>query len=252
MTFAISEDSFKRIAWHAVFSPLVLITESFSDFYVPGQNPQTMNHFVNSEILILISLWVVYFTLHSVLASAAVKNLAFRWLRISRRVYRLQYVIFSTASLFGLLLYAASLPADYLFGPNVALRFLGLVLAGWGIIIVKKAFGSYDGRAFLGLGELGPEEDFRDDGLLKYVRHPLYAGSMLLIVGFFLFIPTAVNLISVLLVINYFLIGIQFEERRLIRRFGGRYLRYRSNTPMLIPDFSTILNKNPNPDSKPD
>lgn len=194
-------------------------------------------------ILILIGLWVLYFILHSVLASAFVKNLACNRLKISRRFYRLQYVVFSTLSLIGILIYTATLPSEHLMEPGPVLRFVGLVLAGWGTIIVKKAFSSYDGRAFLGLGDLEPEEEFRSDGMLRYVRHPLYGGSILALIGFFLFIPTLVNLISVSLMINYFLIGIQFEEKRLISRFGGAYLSYRQKTPMLIPDFCLLIGR---------
>jgi protein-S-isoprenylcysteine O-methyltransferase Ste14 len=41
----------------------------------------------------------------------------------------------------------------------------------------------------------------------------------------------------------YILIGIIFEERKLVREFGRSYEDYRSVTPMLIPGLNFIWNK---------
>ena len=117
------------------------------------------------------------------------------------------------------------------------MKLLGLILAGWGVIVMKIAFKSYNTKAFLGLGSLNPESEFKSDGLLKYVRHPLYSGSILLLLGYFLFNPAWNTLISVGMMILYFIVGTQFEEKKLIKTFGDRYLEYKKNTPMLIPKF---------------
>jgi protein-S-isoprenylcysteine O-methyltransferase Ste14 len=41
----------------------------------------------------------------------------------------------------------------------------------------------------------------------------------------------------------YVLIGIIFEERKLLREFGETYASYRAVTPMLIPGLNFLWNK---------
>jgi protein-S-isoprenylcysteine O-methyltransferase Ste14 len=147
------------------------------------------------------------------------------------------YVIIATLTLVGIFVYSSMTESEHIFAPNKPLKLTGLIIAGWGFIIAKTGFKSYDTKAFLGLGDLKPEEEFKTDGLLQKVRHPLYAGSILLVIGYFLFDPKLTTLISSSLIIIYFLIGIQLEEKKLIRTFGSKYLDYKKKTPMLIPKF---------------
>ncbi|MCK5280520.1 MAG: isoprenylcysteine carboxylmethyltransferase family protein, partial [Cyclobacteriaceae bacterium] len=180
--------------------------------------------------------WVVYFILHSIFALLPVKTY-FYSIGMKPQSYRLIYVIIATFLLIAILAFSSMIDSGFLFYPNNILKLIGLLLAGWGVVIAKVAFKSYDTKAFLGLGSLNPEDEFRTDGLLKKVRHPLYSGSILLITGYFLFSPKISVLISVSMMIIYFLVGIQFEEKKLEKAFGEKYLEYKKKTPMLIPRF---------------
>ena len=186
--------------------------------------------------LLLAISWIAYFILHSVFALLPVKNM-FNSIGITSQSYRLIYVIIAILSLFAILIFSSIIDSGFVFYPNNFLKLIGLLLAGWGVVIVKIAFKSYDTKAFLGIGSLAPEDEFRTDGLLKKVRHPLYSGSILLLAGYFLFSPKLSVLISVSMMIIYFLVGIQFEENKLIKAFGERYIEYKKKTPMLIPRF---------------
>lgn len=180
--------------------------------------------------------WVVYFILHSLFALLPVKIYLFS-LGMKPQLYRLIYVIIATFLLIAILIFSAMIKSHFIFYPNNILKLLGLLLAGLGVVIVKIAFKSYDTKAFLGIGNLNPEDEFKTDGLLKKVRHPLYSGSILLIVGYFLFNPKLSALITASMMIVYFLVGIQFEERKLVKVFGEKYIEYKNKTPMLIPRF---------------
>ena len=81
------------------------------------------------------------------------------------------------------------------------------------------------------------EEKFSTDGMLKRMRHPLYSAVLLIIFGYVLFHPTYVTLVSAGMLTLYVFVGIQLEERKLIRQFGDQYLEYKKNTPMLVPKF---------------
>jgi len=188
------------------------------------------------SLLWLIVSWIIYFTLHSIFALTAVKHIFYSF-GLRQQTYRLIYNLFAILLLIPILIISSRTNSNYLFDPTSLFKFLGLVLATWGIIIVKIAFKSYDTKAFLGLGNLDEENKFSTDGLLKSVRHPLYSGSILIIVGYLLFDPKITTLISVSMMIIYFIIGIRFEERKLIKTFGGEYQDYKRKTPMLIPRF---------------
>ncbi len=190
---------------------------------------------MTENLLILAGLWLAYFALHSIFAMLPVKAFFIEKIGISSRLYRLQFVIFAILSLAAIFIWAGQVKSPYILPLGWWQRFTGLLLAGWGILISIRAFKSYDAKAFLGLSDLKAEDEFKTDGLLQYVRHPLYSGSILLFAGFFLYMPTVVNLITSGMAVLYFLIGIQFEEKKLIRLFGDQYLEYKKKTPMLIP-----------------
>jgi len=78
-----------------------------------------------------------------------------------------------------------------------------------------------------------PEGRFETPLLYRHVRHPLYAG---LLVAFWSGpVMTAGRLLFALGCTAYILIGIAFEERDLLRRFGERYRSYREHVGMLFP-----------------
>ncbi|MEM0995689.1 MAG: isoprenylcysteine carboxylmethyltransferase family protein [Bacteroidota bacterium] len=76
---------------------------------------------------------------------------------------------------------------------------------------------------------------FRTPFLYRYVRHPLYLGLLLM----FWSTPamTHDHLFFAEVMTAYILVGIYFEERDLVERYGQAYLDYQARVPMLIPFF---------------
>lgn len=67
-------------------------------------------------------------------------------------------------------------------------------------------------------------------GIYKYVRHPQYAGFIIIIIGFLLQWPTLITLIMApILIIRYFILARQ-EEREMEKKFGKIYLEYKKRT----------------------
>ena len=90
---------------------------------------------------------------------------------------------------------------------------------------------------FIGLRQLGEAQVTQRQlvvtGLYRWVRHPLYTAGLL-----FLWLTPLMT--SSLLALNigltaYILIGLGFEERRLVSEYGMAYEAYRRRVPALLP-----------------
>jgi protein-S-isoprenylcysteine O-methyltransferase Ste14 len=111
-----------------------------------------------------------------------------------------------------------------------------MMLATFAIFIFKAAFKQYSLRGFTGF-ESDDHESFKADGILKHVRHPIYSATILMVVGFWLFIPNVTTLISACCIFIYLAIGIPLEEKKLIKKYGEAYISYKQRVPALIPWF---------------
>jgi protein-S-isoprenylcysteine O-methyltransferase Ste14 len=123
--------------------------------------------------------------------------------------------------------------------PLAVYAILGIQAAGWLILVgatfalnhfhlfgLTQAWSAFRGRAV-------PELEFRTPWMYRVVRHPIQLGILLgiwaapvLTVGHCVFASAMTT---------YMFVGLFFEERDLVRRFGQRYLAYRQNVPKVIP-----------------
>ena len=177
--------------------------------------------------------WALYFGLHSLLAAEGVKQAAARVWGKAFRFYRLFYSIISTVGLIALLMLNGSIPGDYFFESTGVVRYLSLLQTTFGVMTVQLAFRQYRLKSFLGLA--AETTALKIEGILKYVRHPIYSGLILVTLGFFLFIPNLPTLISCACILFYLPIGIYLEEKKLILIFGEAYLKYKTEVPALVP-----------------
>lgn len=188
--------------------------------------------------LLQIILWLAYGLLHSVLASHQVKCFFEQKLGSTFRYYRLMYNGLAFILLIGLLWYQRLLPKERLWPVEWWVDGLASALFWGGVLIALKALRGYDLREFLGISapaSLATPNEFRTGGLLRYVRHPLYTGTILAVWGLFLREATLQALIMGVCVTAYIRIGIVYEERKLVRDFGDTYVEYRRRVAMLFP-----------------
>ena len=106
------------------------------------------------------------------------------------------------------------------------------------VLLLFVAVMQTDILSFAGLQQLVEEEKtgaLVTSGLYRSVRHPLYTFSLTI-----LWLSPSISLNSFIVyaaLTIYILIGIVFEERKLLREFGPAYAEYRSRTPMLLPGW---------------
>jgi protein-S-isoprenylcysteine O-methyltransferase Ste14 len=74
-----------------------------------------------------------------------------------------------------------------------------------------------------------------DEGLYRYIRHPMYASLLYLGWGAFLKQITFISVILIVLVTVFVIIAARVEERENLAFFGSDYFHYMQRTKMFIP-----------------
>lgn len=73
-------------------------------------------------------------------------------------------------------------------------------------------------------------------GPYRYVRHPLYSGVVLLVLGWWLLLDYTFLLVSTILLLLWFnFVVAPFEEKELEAIFGEDYERYAKEVPKILP-----------------
>lgn len=185
-------------------------------------------------LIIVIAVWGA---IHSLMASLGFKDLLRHRLGNDfMKFYRLLYNVFSVISILPALYLMLILPDKTLYEVPPPWNYLMRAGQGIAVLLLFAAVLQTDVLSFVGLRQLVEEEkkaNLVTSGFYRFIRHPLYTFGLLIL---WLSPSMTVNTFIVYLVFTaYILIGIIFEERKLLREFGQRYADYKRKTPMLIP-----------------
>lgn len=185
-------------------------------------------------MMLLLTIWAFYFFLHSFLANESLKDRLTNAFRLSKQSYRRLYNLLNLISLPAILLLHYDTPSADLFASNSFFIATGLLLTLGGLCLMLLAAKSYDLLAFFGFSR-ETKMPLQINGLHRYMRHPLYSGTLLLCLGICVAFPQLKNWYALLLMFVYLLIGIWLEEKKLIRHFGDAYVQYKKSVKRLIP-----------------
>ena len=72
-------------------------------------------------------------------------------------------------------------------------------------------------------------------GVFNWVRHPVYAGAMLIMVAFIIAIPSLLSVAVLLLNFVFYNMMASYEEGLLVDMFGSEYLNYRKEVGRWLP-----------------
>lgn len=114
--------------------------------------------------------------------------------------------------------------------PIPALAAVGLPIAVAGALVRLYASGF-----------IVKNQELATDGPYRFVRHPLYTGNILLVIGFALAgsrwwaIPLALAFFWF-----YYPTAIEYEDRKLHRIFGAAWEQWSARTPALVPRFGSV------------
>ena len=74
-------------------------------------------------------------------------------------------------------------------------------------------------------------------GPYAHIRHPQYAGFILIMIGFLLQWPTLITLVMFPILVTMYVRLARREEREAVAAFGEDYARYAAVTPRFLPHF---------------
>ncbi len=197
--------------------------------------------------MIFVIAFILFAVLHSLLASRSFKKRVISAYPVMRFYYRFLYNLVALFT-FAIVWFAAPVSTAEIYTvPSPLSYVMHLVQIGalTGLYYSVKVAGTGN---FTGLNQLRhasqdkhpsydldepKDEGFVVQGPFRYVRHPLYVFSMIVLILH----PymTIKWLLLTILAGAYFIIGSKFEEQRLIDRFGEKYNEYKKDVPAFIP-----------------
>lgn len=187
--------------------------------------------------IILVALWLLFGVLHSVLAAEWFKRLMQHRLGGGYKYYNFAYSVFALLTLIGILIFQVNMPSPLLFvAPGWMKLLLWLpVLAGLLImaVVIKKYFFSLSGISVFYKHQ--PPVALELGGLNRFVRHPLYLGTLLFVWGLFFVFPFLNGLLACIVITVYTIVGARLEEKKLVKQFGEQYVLYKKQVPMIVP-----------------
>ena len=191
--------------------------------------------------ILLAAGWLFFVFLHSLMAALWFK--AYIQQLIGDRYftyYRLAYSVFAAATVVIVLLFQFFMNSKLLMNTSIPVLFAGIVFSCVGLslmmVCIKKYFLNLSGVDVL--IKKNHTQGLEKNGLHAYVRHPLYAATLLFIWSLLIIFPYLHNLIACIIITIYTVIGIIMEERKLLIEFGESYRAYSKKIPMIIPSLS--------------
>lgn len=202
---------------------------------------------VNTSLVILMVAWLIYFVLHSTLASLTVKTWVATRCPNHMPAYRIGFNAIAVLGLLPILWLLYSHPGPVIWNWSGIWAYIANGLALAAIAGFFSTLRDYDGSEFLGVRQwlnqsqrVEDQECFHLTSAHRFVRHPWYFFSLVIL---WTRDMSEAMLVSALVMTTYFIVGSKLEERKLIAYHGERYRRYMEKVAGLVPLPWKIISK---------
>jgi protein-S-isoprenylcysteine O-methyltransferase Ste14 len=189
----------------------------------------------------LVLLWTAWCFLHSFMITLTFTGFVRKHFEKAYQYYRIFYNFTALVTLIPVLAYAFSVQEPPVFRWEGSLRIIqGLLIASALVLFIGGAR-RYDLAQFIGIRQVRKNSGCNvltdnclldTGGILGMVRHPWYAGGILIVWARNLDVAA---ILTNLVITGYFFIGAFLEERKLQAEFGDEYIDYQQNVSMLFP-----------------
>jgi protein-S-isoprenylcysteine O-methyltransferase Ste14 len=191
------------------------------------------------QLAVLILSWLIYFAVHSVLASMAVKKWFSNNLPEYFHVYRLAYNLLAMILLIIPVWLSIAWRSDLIIQWQGAAEIVSYVLTLFALAGFVASATIYDGAHFIGFSQFREkdravidQEQFKISWMHRYVRHPWYFLGLVFIWSRDMDIH---QLIGTVLITLYLIVGSKLEEKKLIINYGEAYRNYCNRVAGLVP-----------------
>jgi protein-S-isoprenylcysteine O-methyltransferase Ste14 len=190
---------------------------------------------------LLALIWLMWCFFHSALISMRVTGYLKQRLGDGFRYYRLAYNGVALITLIPVALYAYSIRSEPLFSWEGYWRVGQVLLLAAALFLFLGGAKHYDFLTFLGVRQLKKRDScigltetcaLDKKGILGVVRHPWYAGGMMIVWARDLDLSAV---LTNLILTGYFIVGSFLEERRLSIEFPEAYEEYKQKVSMFFP-----------------
>lgn len=191
------------------------------------------------QLAVLSLSWLVYFAVHSVLASMAVKKWFSNKLPGYFHLYRLAYNLVAMILLVIPLWLSISWRSDLIIQWQGTAEIVSYALTLFALAGFVASATIYDGAHFMGLSQFREkdravidQEQFKISWMHRYVRHPWYFLGLVFIWSRDMDIH---QLTGTVLITLYLIVGSKLEEKKLIVNYGEAYRHYCNRVAGLVP-----------------
>lgn len=141
-------------------------------------------------------------------------------------------ILFVSFQLFILVLFFI-LPIWWHFDVNDFVFFSGRIIAAAGPLVIIWASINL-GRSISPFPTPKEKGVLITDGIFKFIRHPIYSGFLLLLVGISISTGSLSRIVITLLAMIFFSIKASYEEEKLMKKYP-EYFQYKERTGKFIP-----------------
>lgn len=193
------------------------------------------------QYLVLAILWIAWCVLHSAMISVPVIGYLKRRFGRGFRFYRLVFNVVALATVTPIGLYERSIEIEWAFWWQDSMVALQALLLAVAFLYFLAGAMHYDLLQFIGISQikdgvsrrtLAESGELHTTGVLGVIRHPWYAGAIIVVWARGLTVST---LITNIILTVYLIVGTYLEERKLVMEYGDRYRSYQDKVSMFIP-----------------
>jgi len=193
-----------------------------------------------SYVVLAVS-WIAWCVLHSAMICPSVTTYLKGRFKRAFPFYRLLFNVVALATMTPIVLYERSFHRGWELCWQGTGGIIHVFLLGVAFWLFFSGARHYDLWQFLGIRQirggistksLTGSHELDTRGILGIIRHPWYAGGLILVWTRDL---TAATLITNIILTVYLIVGTYLEERKLIMEYGDKYRAYQERVPMFIP-----------------